>query len=109
MIWKRAGEPFQEMRVDLSADSMSGNRSLEWRMRWIGALLLFAVVPFLPAAAQAKAGGSGLAPAPPMGWAKWNSLACNYDETTIRAMADHIVSSGMREAGYNYLIIQECI
>ncbi len=24
-------------------------------------------------------------------------------------MADHMVSSGMKEAGYNYLIIQECI
>ena len=64
MIWKRAGEPFQEMRVDLSADSMSGNRSLQWRMRWIGALLLFAMIPFLPAAAQAKAVGYLSLPGP---------------------------------------------
>lgn len=44
-----------------------------------------------------------------MGWANWNSLGCNYDESTIRAIADSLVSSGMRDAGYRYLIIQECI
>ena len=108
MAWKRAGEPSHEMRVDLSADSMSCRYNLQSAVRWI-AVLLFAIVPFLSAAAQAKAGSSGLAQTPPMGWANWNSLACNYDETTIRAMADRMVSSGMKEAGYNYLIIQECI
>lgn len=50
-----------------------------------------------------------LAPTPPMGWANWNSMGCHYDESTIRAIADHMVSSGMRDAGYRYLIIQECI
>jgi len=44
-----------------------------------------------------------------MGWANWNSLGCNYDESTIHAIADKMVSSGMRDAGYRYLIIQECI
>jgi alpha-galactosidase len=49
------------------------------------------------------------APTPPMGWANWNSLGCNYDEETIRNIADRMVSTGMRDAGYRYLIIQECI
>ncbi len=59
--------------------------------------------------ARASTNDSELAPTPPMGWANWNSLGCNYDEGTIRAIADHLVSSGMRDDGYKYLIIQECI
>jgi alpha-galactosidase len=76
---------------------------------WVAALLLFATIPSLPSGTQSKASSAVLAATPPMGWANWNSLGCNYDETTIRNMADHMVSSGMKEAGYQYLIIQECI
>ncbi len=59
--------------------------------------------------AKASTTNSELASTPPMGWANWNSLGCNYDEATIRGIADHLVSSGMRDAGYKYLIVQECI
>jgi len=51
----------------------------------------------------------GMAPTPPMGWANWNGFACNYDDSTIRAQADALVSTGMRDVGYNVVIIQECI
>ncbi|MGB6728707.1 MAG: glycoside hydrolase family 27 protein [Terracidiphilus sp.] len=72
--------------------------------------LLFALAFLLMAgSAKASTSGSDVAPTPPMGWANWNSLGCNYDEGTIRAIADRLVSSGMRDAGYKYLIIQECI
>lgn len=57
---------------------------------------------------QAPALGS-LAPTPPMGWASWNHYFCDYNEQTIRAQADALVSSGMRDAGYKYVLIQECI
>ena len=50
-----------------------------------------------------------LAPLPPMGWASWNHFFCDYDEKTIRAEADALVSTGMRDAGYKYVVIQECI
>ncbi len=46
---------------------------------------------------------------PPVGWASWNHFFCDYDERTIRAQADALVSSGMRDAGYKYVLIQECI
>jgi len=59
--------------------------------------------------AQQKQVGPGLAPTPPMGWANWNYYFCNYDEQTIRQQADALVSSGMRDLGYRYLIVQECI
>lgn len=50
-----------------------------------------------------------LAPVPPMGWASWNHYFCDYNEQTIREQADALVSTGMREAGYQYVVIQECI
>lgn len=77
---------------------------------WI-TLLIFAASILLPFSSNAQPARNYilLAPTPPMGWANWNSLGCHYNERTIRAIADRLVSSGMRDAGYRYLIIQECI
>jgi alpha-galactosidase len=51
---------------------------------------------------------NGLALTPPMGWNSWNKFGCNVDEKLIRRMADAMVSSGMREAGYQYIVIDDC-
>jgi alpha-galactosidase len=48
-----------------------------------------------------------LAAAPPMGWSSWNKFAEHIDDRTVRAMADWLVSSGLREAGYVYLNIDD--
>lgn len=92
--------------------------------RWIVAALAAAVVSaVMPASASAATGpdvgGSGPAAAPPsigtvlrtppMGWANWNSLGCNYDDAKIRQVADEMVASGLRDAGYRVIRIQECI
>ncbi|MFL5771509.1 MAG: glycoside hydrolase family 27 protein [Flavisolibacter sp.] len=50
----------------------------------------------------------GLALTPPMGWNSWNKFACNVDENMIRQMADAMVSSGMKDAGYTYINIDDC-
>jgi alpha-galactosidase len=50
----------------------------------------------------------GLALTPPMGWNSWNTFACNVDEALIREMADAFVSSGMKDAGYTYIVIDDC-
>jgi len=50
----------------------------------------------------------GLAPTPPMGWNSWNKFGCRIDENLIRETADAMVSSGMREAGYKYVNIDDC-
>ncbi|MGD0912165.1 MAG: glycoside hydrolase family 27 protein [Terracidiphilus sp.] len=73
------------------------------------AVLAGPILILVTAFANASASESELAATPPMGWANWNSLGCKYDEGTIRAMADRLVSTGMRDVGYRYLIIQECI
>ncbi len=49
-----------------------------------------------------------LALTPPMGWNSWNTFASNINEKMIKEMADAMVSSGMRDAGYKYLILDDC-
>ncbi|RXF69207.1 glycoside hydrolase family 27 protein [Arcticibacter tournemirensis] len=51
---------------------------------------------------------SGIALTPPMGWNSWNKFACNVDEKLIREVADAMVSSGMKNAGYTYVNIDDC-
>ncbi|HEX7804509.1 MAG TPA: glycoside hydrolase family 27 protein [Pseudoxanthomonas sp.] len=61
-----------------------------------------------PAQAEPPRTMNGLALTPPMGWTSWNKFACNVDEKLIRRMADAMVSSGMRDAGYRYIVIDDC-
>lgn len=49
-----------------------------------------------------------LAKTPPMGWNSWNEFGCNVDENLIKQTADAIVSSGMKDAGYEYVVIDDC-
>jgi alpha-galactosidase len=49
----------------------------------------------------------GLAPTPPMGWNSWNTFATRVDEALIRTTADAMVSTGMLDAGYVYLVIDD--
>ncbi len=51
---------------------------------------------------------NGLALTPPMGWNSWNKFACNVNEKLVRSAADGMASSGMREAGYSYIVIDDC-
>lgn len=46
---------------------------------------------------------------PPMGWNSWNSFRCyNLTERVILESADALVSSGMRDAGYEYVVVDDC-
>jgi alpha-galactosidase len=49
-----------------------------------------------------------LAQTPPMGWNSWNKFACDVSEELIRQIADAMVSSGMKDAGYVYINIDDC-
>lgn len=50
----------------------------------------------------------GIALTPPMGWNSWNKFQCDINEHLIREIADAMVSSGMRNAGYQYIVIDDC-
>ena len=62
----------------------------------------------LLAAAPTLAGAEGLALTPPMGWNSWNKFGCDVSEKLIRDTADALVSTGMKDAGYQYLVIDDC-
>lgn len=49
-----------------------------------------------------------LAATPQMGWNSWNKFACNIDEKLIRETADAMVRIGMKDAGYEYVNIDDC-
>jgi alpha-galactosidase len=49
-----------------------------------------------------------LAKTPPMGWNSWNRFACDINEDLIKQTADAMVSTGMKDAGYTYVNIDDC-
>ncbi|MBS1593748.1 MAG: glycoside hydrolase family 27 protein [Bacteroidetes bacterium] len=49
-----------------------------------------------------------LAPTPPMGWNSWNIFHCDIDEWKVKAMADAMAANGMKDAGYQYVVIDDC-
>ncbi|HOU94381.1 MAG TPA: hypothetical protein PLU22_25190, partial [Polyangiaceae bacterium] len=51
---------------------------------------------------------AGVAPTPPMGWNSWNQFHCNVSADLIMEIADAMVDSGMRDAGYEYVNIDDC-
>lgn len=44
---------------------------------------------------------------PPMGWNTWNTFATNINEQLILDSAQILVSTGLRDAGYNYVVIDD--
>jgi alpha-galactosidase len=46
-----------------------------------------------------------MAPTPPMGWSTWNHFHHDISDAMVRAQADAMVSSGMRDASYVYVNI----
>lgn len=55
-----------------------------------------------------KRTANGLARTPPMGWNSWNKFGCNVNEDVIRRTADAMASNGMKAAGYEYIVIDDC-
>ncbi len=67
---------------------------------WVTAII--ALLPSTPAQAQTT-----LASTPPMGWNSWNHFAKKVTDADVRAAADALVASGMRDAGYIYVNIDD--
>ena len=67
-------------------------------------LLVLAIAPVFGHALD-----NGLAKTPPMGWNSWNKFACKgLNEKVVRETADTMASNGMKDAGYQYVILDDC-
>jgi alpha-galactosidase len=73
-------------------------RSLFIKSAALLAMLLFAL---------ATSVAQGMAVTPPMGWNSWNYFAGNVTDKNVRDTADQIVASGMKDAGYVYVNIDD--
>jgi alpha-galactosidase len=71
-------------------------------------LLLLSGTAFVASATPAQALDNGVGRTPPMGWNSWNTFFCSINESLIRGMADSMVSTGMRDAGYQYVVVDDC-
>ncbi len=65
-------------------------------------------VNVLPAQSTSPNSYNGLAPTPPMGFNDWNAYGCNINEDVIKQTANAMASNGMRDAGYQYVNIDDC-
>lgn len=68
------------------------------------ALLFLLLFPFMGSAQSWE----NLSQTPQMGWSSWNKFQCNIDEDIIKSIADAMVSSGLKDAGYTYINIDDC-
>jgi alpha-galactosidase len=95
----------------LGSDTNIGTTLRKIKMKTLIAKLIAAVLLFIPAALHAQENNSrsnDLALTPPMGWNSWNRFGCNVSEDMIKGMADGMVKSGMKDAGYQYVVIDDC-
>ncbi len=70
--------------------------------------VLALVVIVLSTVSSGSAQETRLASTPPMGWNSWNKFGCNVSEDLIRQVADAMVATGLRDAGYQYIVIDDC-
>lgn len=66
--------------------------------------LLFLIIISLKCFSQKY---ENLALTPPMGWNSWNTFQTRIDEKLVKDIADLFVSSGMKDAGYAYIVLDD--
>jgi alpha-galactosidase len=71
---------------------------------WMAAAILLVVV----ASTAFSQKYADLSLTPPMGWNSWNRFGCDVNEELIREIADAMVTTGMKDAGYQYINIDDC-
>src|SRR5262250_1784733 len=64
-------------------------------------------IGILLVSALAASAQNQLAATPPMGWNSWNHFAERIDDKTVRETADALASTGLKDAGYVYLNIDD--
>ncbi len=75
------------------------------RRKFIGVVSCLAVLMACWPGRVSWAQATGLAPTPPMGWNSWDHYRFKISDSLIRAQAQALVDSGMKAAGYEYVVI----
>jgi alpha-galactosidase len=70
-------------------------------------LLFFGFAILTSAFSQSKMLTGQLAPTPPMGFNTWNTFQTKISEDMLKEMVDVYVSSGMKESGYQYFVLDD--
>ncbi|KAK0120539.1 hypothetical protein ONS96_010745 [Cadophora gregata f. sp. sojae] len=68
--------------------------------------IILAVLAVL--ASHVAAVNNGLARVPQLGWNNWNALGCEVSESLVLDTAKILVDSGLRDVGYNYVVLDDC-
>jgi alpha-galactosidase len=71
-------------------------------MRTLAALSCALLLSAVPALSQGM-----VAATPPMGWNSWNHFAGRVTDADVRSAADTLVLTGMRDAGYTYVNVDD--
>ncbi len=104
----------QKQKIGDSRDNVLPTKALNdeywrlgghWYCHYNGSAATYSLIGY--ALAQALDMASSLALTPPMGWNSWNAFEKEIDEEKIKAIAEAMVTSGMRDAGYTYLVIDD--
>ena len=77
-------------------------------MTYLKHLLTGAAAALLAAVPLSAQKFDNLAQTPPMGWNSWNTFAANIDENLVKGIADTMEKNGMKDAGYEYIVIDDC-
>ena len=77
------------------------------RRRFVEVCATVAIALIWQPCLTAKAQSAQRAATPPMGWNSWNHFADKVTDADVRAAADAMVASGMRDAGYIYVNIDD--
>jgi len=75
--------------------------------RSLSAAILWCVVLAFWSSCLAENTTQPLAATPPMGWNSWNTFGEQINEEVIRGVADKIVTLGLKDLGYQYVVIDD--
>lgn len=75
---------------------------------WVVAWVMVLGLGSMSTGARAQVQRDSLTQTPPMGWNSWNKFQCNVSEELIKSVADAIATNGMKAAGYQYVVIDDC-
>jgi alpha-galactosidase len=99
------------LRGMVTANYSSGLLTFRRRVLWAtgaAVLIALALITTAPQQPVARAAAGSPAVTPPLGWNSWNSFGCGITEAAVRQATDAMVSTGMRDAGYQYVVVDDC-